>query len=189
MPVPECREAPDLSVAPPPAGPGLAVSALVAYRHAELGNGARRPRQQQQPRSGGSPVRVRSPHPNRRVGCSTRGGPDHLRGGCAAAGFEATGRGDSCPPPPRALLAGLVEGGALPLRLARKWSAGHPGPSMARHSAIRMAESFGFSPLRMRKTGSVGHFACPSGRMSGPSDVRLPDGPIAGLLSCPEAET
>ena len=60
---------------------------------------------------------------------------------------------------------------------------------MFRHSAIRMAERFTFSPPRMRKTGSVRHLAWPSGRMPGPSDVRLSDGPAVGLLSCSEAET
>lgn len=87
---------------------------------------------------------------------------------------------------------GWLEGGGSAAPIGRNWSAEHlsafNGPPF-HDSAIRMAESFGFSPLSVRKPGSVRHFAWPSGRMPGPSDVRLPDGPIAELLSCPEAKT
>ena len=60
--------------------------------------------------------------------------------------------------------------------------------SMVRYSTIGIVKHSSFSALCARKIGNVRHFACPSGRMPSPSDVRLPDGPIVGLLSCPEAE-
>ena len=67
---------------------------------------------------------------------------------------------------------------------------GHPGAFNGPPSPpFRMAELFGFSLLCVRKPGSVRRFAWPSGRMPGPSDVRLSGGPIAGLPGCPEAET
>jgi hypothetical protein len=98
------------------------------------------------------------------------------------------GGGSPCQPPGHSVTTvGLRVGSAL-LLLATTGVPGIRALSMAHHSDGGTAEPSSFSPLRVRKAGSVRHFAWPSGRTPDPSDVRLLDGPIARLLSCPEAE-